>query len=466
MDQKVGWAFAALHALDAKRWTRIAGDIRREVQRHAMLYRQPHEPARSVPMALRPLFLSPEQRQFLRGLSLAVRAAAVRVHRAWFERGDVRALLPLTEGELEWIREAYGRRPARAEALFARADVSMHPDRPGWRAQARILEANLVGLGAVYYAFCAGQIASELFAPLLSQARVRPEDDLLEMLLGECRGHGARIGRPDPTVALLERRRASGPCEYAEMARVFQSRGERVLVADPSELELGGGELFCRGTRVDVVYRDPTLHDLVALERAGADMRPLRLAFRRNQVVSSLAGELDHKGLLELLSSSRFSSLLPPGARRLLSRHIPWTRVVRAARVDGPDGRDVDLLEHVRRRRASLVLKPNRAYGGEGVHVGARTSQAAWDALVDAAARRPCTWVAQAAVPIPEDGFPLVSRGGVRWERRYFVLGVHATSRRVAALGRMSESAIVNITRGGAVVGVLEGEPRAGSARR
>jgi len=34
-----------------------------------------------------------------------------------------------------------------------------------------------------------------------------------------------------------------------------------------------------------------------------------------------------------------------------------------------PTGEDVDLLEYAPKDRESLVLKPNRAYGGEGVIV-------------------------------------------------------------------------------------------------
>ena len=51
-----------------------------------------------------------------------------------------------------------------------------------------------------------------------------------------------------------------------------------------------------RDTIVDVFYRDMDIKQCIALEKSeGIDLTPIRKAFQRNQVISSLAGDFDHE---------------------------------------------------------------------------------------------------------------------------------------------------------------------------
>jgi hypothetical protein len=265
------------------------------------------------------------------------------------------------------------------------------------------------------------------------------------MIIRRCHEHGRKIGRPRPTVAFVETKRVEqGPFEYQTMAPIYRSRGYEVVVADPVELSVHRGEIYYGRTKVDLLYRDPTLAEFVEMEEEGDDLRAVKLALRRNQVVSSPAGEFDHKGVLELFSSPRFA--------RHFGRHphVPWTRVLRAERVDG-----VDLPEHVRRRREDLVMKPNREYGGRGVTIGERASSAEWEALIGDGVRHPGRYVVQERIPFNRERVPVVQGGRVRQVDRYIVAGVHAGPEGSAILARMSADPVVNITRGGAIVGVL-----------
>jgi len=56
-----------------------------------------------------------------------------------------------------------------------------------------------------------------------------------------------------------------------------------------------------------------------------------------------------------------------------------------------------------------LVLKPNDAYGGSGVYLGWRCSEAQWNEAKAAALREP--FVVQERVPIPSEDYPIVSGG-------------------------------------------------------
>ena len=59
------------------------------------------------------------------------------------------------------------------------------------------------------------------------------------------------------------------------------------------------GEVYYEDTVVDVAYRDYEIRDLLALEREhGQTLDGIRTLFRQNRMVSSIAGDLDHKSVL------------------------------------------------------------------------------------------------------------------------------------------------------------------------
>lgn len=354
---------------------RLEREIRREAARRKVFFHFREGQKRYIPIALKPWVLTRAQHAFLRGASHALERAARRVLAMRQSDPGVRAILPMTEEEERWIGDAYRGDYGRPETLFSRMDVSTHLGRPDWRERLRFIEANLVGIGAAYYCYSAGRIAYEAIAPVLRKhapsLRFRPQDDLLEMIHRRCRAHGKKIGRPDPAIAFIEFRRVLlGPFEFETMCGIYRERGYRTVVADPTELDVRRGELYARGTRVDLLYRDPTLLDLVEMEEEDrVDLAAIRWAFRENRVVSSLCGEVDHKGLFELFSGS-WLRRFPPRERALLRRTVPWTRVLRETKTEDPSGRRVDLPDHARRRREDLVMKPNRGYGGSGIKIG------------------------------------------------------------------------------------------------
>ncbi len=433
--------------------------IRRETVRRAMFFHFRPGVKRYLPMALKPWIVTEMQRRTLRRLCMILEGAARRLLPARAERTDLRELLPFTEGEERWLRDAYRGNWNRPETLFSRMDVSTDLGRSDWMERLRFLEANLVGIGATYYCWCAGQIARALFAPRLEKELgfpLRVEDDLLDMIVRRCRAHAARIGRPDPTIAFVEHKRVEhGPFEYQTMEGIYRQRGCRVVVADPIELRMKGGEIYYGSRKVDILYRDPTLADLVEMEAAGDDLRAIRHAFRENRVVSSLAGEMDHKSIFEAFSSSRFRDLFTRPERSMFRRHIPWTRLLRETRTDDPRGRSVDLLPYVRANRERLILKPNRDYGGSGITLGERGTQSEWERALERALRADGGVVAQELIRFNTDLYPILEAGAIRFRERYLVTGVHAAKDESVILARMSEEPVVNITRGGAIVGVL-----------
>ena len=78
------------------------------------------------------------------------------------------------------------------------------------------------------------------------------------------------------------------------------------------------------GAPIDVAYRDYEVRDLIALERdSGVDIEPMRVLFRENRMISSIAGEFDHKSSWEILTDPHFTQkYFNADERQVFRRHI------------------------------------------------------------------------------------------------------------------------------------------------
>jgi hypothetical protein len=274
---------------------------------------------------------------------------------------------------------------------------------------------------------------------------------------------GRRASDATPrTVALIEpRERTPGVEEQELLQRHFRARyGVEVLHADPRELAMDGDEVVCRGAVVDVAYRDYAVVDLLELARTeGIDLAPMRRLFADNRMVSSVTAEVDQKSVFEVLSDEALLARhFSADERAILARHIPWTRLVRARETLLPDGSIGPLASYVRAHRASLVLKPNRSYGGYGVVVGTAVDDAAWARAVDAAFALPGQFVVQARAEVPVMKLPVRHDDGVvTFDPCYVVMGFAATRDGLAILGRASSQQVVNVAQRGGLVPVMIG---------
>jgi len=232
-----------------------------------------------------------------------------------------------------------------------------------------------------------------------------------------------------------------------------------VLHADPSELRLRGDEVYYGDVRVDIVYRDGSVLDLQAYCAEGVDIAPMRTLLRQNRVVSSISAELDQKSIFELFTDPALAErLFTVEERQVMRRHILWTRRVAERRTTSSFGDQIDLLEHARTERESLVLKPNRSYGGEGVMVGHSADQGEWERALDRALAEPNGWVLQQAAPIPVKNFHVLDAAGeLHVEPFYIVMGFASNRYGVAMLARASQQQVVNVAQHGGVCAVMVG---------
>ncbi|MDH3475042.1 MAG: hypothetical protein OEM59_15280, partial [Rhodospirillales bacterium] len=244
--------------------------------------------------------------------------------------------------------------------------------------------------------------------------------------------------------------------EFGRLVPYFQQQGFDAIYCDPRELALSRkGAIIAEDKPVDVIYRFLEIRDLIDIEAEAGTLHALRAAFERNMVVPSAGGDLEHKSVFEVLSDPRYERAFSEEQREVLRDHVLWTRLVYERKTTGPDGSEIDLVPFIERRRADLVLKPNRLSGGEGVVLGNRVDGGTWQAALQAAASAPGSHVVQLLSPSEAEEFPEVNASGVHIESRFCVTGLFPGRRGVGAFGRYASSGVVNIQAGGGIAPFL-----------
>jgi hypothetical protein len=233
--------------------------------------------------------------------------------------------------------------------------------------------------------------------------------------------------------------------------RAFAAHGVRTAHGSPADLRVRHGAVVLGDVGVDLAYRDLGYDELgppPADRRALAGFRRL---LERGAVLPGVAGEFAHKGLLEWITGPAAARLYTAAERRLLAACIPWTRVLGPRRTTGPDGRNVDLPEYVRRHRAALVIKPNVGSSGEGVLLGRETPSARWEARIARALCEPGAWVVQAHRPGGRRTMIYLRNGAAYLGPCYSSLGLFYAPGDLGLHCRVSRAPIVNVARGGAL---------------
>jgi uncharacterized circularly permuted ATP-grasp superfamily protein len=125
-----------------------------------------------------------------------------------------------------------------------------------------------------------------------------------------------------------------------------------------------------------------------------------------------------------------------------------------------PDGQVGPLLEYARREHETLVLKPNRSYGGQGVVIGHLLGRAEWESALESALADEGRWVVQQLAALPVREFPVLGPdGGLHVEPFYVVMGFAPSKYGLAILGRASQRQVVNVAQRGGLCAVVLGHP-------
>ena len=423
----------------------------------------------TVRIMLRPLLVMPEQLSYLHHVCARIMGALARFPELYAGDADVRRALPLADDERAWFNEIWAGVAQAANPLYGRLDAVCDFTSARWQDSLRFMEPNLSGVGGIHL----GPLAETLvmrdvvptlqgYDPTLAIELPRDQRDLfLQVLLD----HARSLGRQNSNLCLVEPKYvAEGPEEQSHLVEYFRSRrGIEFTHADPRELRLVGDEVYYEDVCIDVAYRDYEMRDLLALEKEhGRPLDAIRALFRQNRIVSSIGGDLDHKSCWEVLTTEELAArYFSVAERQLFRRHILWTRIVSDRRTETPDG-PADLADYVRAHREDLVLKPNRSYGGAGVHLGAAVAQAEWESLIDRAFAEQNDphrqWVVQAAGVLPVHLFPVQDEHGRTHEEPFYaVMGFAPTDHGLGIIARVSQKQVVNVAQRGGLAAVLVG---------
>jgi hypothetical protein len=415
-----------------------------------------------IPLMPTPRIINPIQRSYFHYVCLQIIDALKKLCTMYISDPRVRKLLPLSEDDEQWVMDAWGKNIPRYHTIISRLDANTEFSALDWRENFQFFEANSVGIGGLHYSSLAEKIILEVVGPRLKRLEpelyLEPNDDMRDLLLDELRLHARSIGRNQCRIAFLDDpKNISGITEYPRLAEYFKSRGHHAVVADPREIRLQNDELYYRDTVLDVIYRDMDIKQCIELEKTeNIDLKPIRKAFERNQVISSLAGDFDHKSCWELFTDDLFCHHFTAAQWRIFNRHILWTRLIRETKTTDETGRMFDLIPYIRKNQPHLVIKPNREYGGLGVTIGPEVSDTEWEAVLNEAAFRPYTYVVQRYAPVGSTRFPMLQPNGtVAPEEFYATCGFVVTAKDIGLVGRSSHRSVVNVARHGGLTTVL-----------
>lgn len=442
-----------------------------EAFKRSLIYVRDGQPE-AIRVMLRPTGIMPDQLAYLHIISLTLINALKRLPDLYIQDFAVRAAVPLTPPEEKWLWDYWGPAQREANPVIGRLDAVIDFTSPMWKDSLRFMEPNLSGVGGLHLIPVCEQMLADVVMPVVQSyaagVTLEAGQDLRELFLQEVLDHLDAIGHAGRNVCFVEPKYAGdGPEEQSALAVYYREQhGLTILHADPAELHMRGGEVFYEDQCVDIAYRDYEVRDLLELEdEEGLDIQPFRALFKGNRIISSLAGEFDHKSCWEILTDPQFTQkYFTADERQVFRRHVLWTRLLADRRTTLPDGETSSLLEYARRDQELLVLKPNRSYGGDRVIIGPSTSPADWEAALQEAVTSAESgeeqWVVQRLARIPVSEFPVVSSDGtVDIEPFYVVMGLAPTKYGLAILGRASQKQVVNVAQRGGMCGVLVGKP-------
>ena len=361
----------AFYTIPEAELAELIGRIRDEAFRRHLVYLRDGE-VDTVRVLPCPVTVLPDQLAYIHSVTLTIHNAMKRLPEMYLQDFAVREVLRLLPEEEEWLWKYWGPSQREHNPVFGRLDAMIDFTSPMWKDSLRFVEPNLSGIGGLHLIPTAERIVADVVLPVLQardpQLQLELGPDIRELLMQEVLDHLEAIGRPARTICFVEPKYAgSGPDEQEALTGYYRDRhGLTVLHADPAELTLAGGEVCYNGQPIDLAYRDYAVWDLIDLERGGADLAPMRALFKENRIISSITAELDQKSCWEILTDPQFTQkYFSADERQVFRRHILWTRILSDRATLLPDGRTGSLLDFARSEHENLVLKPNRAFGGD-----------------------------------------------------------------------------------------------------
>lgn len=255
-----------------------------------------------------------------------------------------------------------------------------------------------------------------------------------------------------PTIAIVDLKDLPTIKEFELFRDYFEKNGYPSIICSPDELEYSDGELKCKGTIVDIVYKRLLVNEYLPIMEEQPDLLD---AYRAGAVcmVNSFRGKLVHKkAIFAVLTDERNSHLFSDAELSAIQKHVPWTRNFREEKTVN-HGETIDLVEWTRANSGKLVLKPNDDYGGHGIYIGWNSSTAEWDDAI-AHALKTGDYLVQERVKTAKEMFPMITGDGT-WEMAEQLVDLDPLlflGKVGSAFTRLSSNELANVTAGGGMV--------------
>lgn len=273
-------------------------------------------------------------------------------------------------------------------------------------------------------------------------------DRLLESLIDCWKAWG---GQDKPVIGIIDYEGLPTRHEFEIFRRFFNSRGYQCIVSDPRKLEYDGEKLSFEGQQIHLVYR--RLLTTEFLEKYDV-AKPVWEAYRDRKIcmVNNFRAKYLHKkAIFALITDPVHQEGMTPEQLFAIYTHVPWTRRVADVRSTDVEGKNIELLEYIRKNRRNLVMKPNDEYGGKGIFVGWELDDNAWDNAIQTSMES--FYLVQTKVEVSREVYPTWDDTGVHWAEYTVDLDPFVFAGEVEGLlTRLSATALCNVTAGGGVV--------------
>jgi len=253
-----------------------------------------------------------------------------------------------------------------------------------------------------------------------------------------------------PQIAIVDYKGLPTQREFELFKEFFEAHGYSTTIADPRGLELRKGKLHHGDFAIDLVYRRVLTTELLEkVDECGAFVEAYKTG--ATVFVNSFRTKYVHKKMLfGVLTDERHQHHFSDAEQEAIRRSVPWTRRIEHAKTTY-GGEEIDLLEFVRAKRDTLVLKPNDDYGGHGIFIGWESDESAWDRAIAEALGR--DYLAQERVTTSREVFPFVDETGVHMIEQLLDLDPLLFFGKVSgAFTRLSSSSLANVTSGAGMV--------------
>ena len=399
---------------------------------------------RPIGVALRPHLLHHKQFQKLTQAAQHVTSALEKIATAVVQDPKLMDELGMTEAE---------RKMALVDPGFSTAGVTTRLDAFVHGDEIKFVESNAENPSSLSDQEELNRVLLELpvmarFAPRYRLRQFSPVERLLETLLTTYHEWGG-IGVPN--VAIVDWKDLPTQSEFVLLQEHFGAHGVPTIVCSPDDLDYEQGRLRCGAFGIDLIYKRVIIHEFLT---RNDETHPLIRAYVNRDVclVNPFRCKIMHKkAVFEMLTDEQRQDWFTSREKEAIIRTVPWTRRV-SDRMTTRKGRNISLLEFIRKNRSICILKPNDDYGGHGVCFGAQMDERRWDNAIENALS--ADYIVQDAINLHPEMFPIFNESEWKLQPMFVDTNPFLFRGKVCgAMVRLSATPVVNVTSGGGETG-------------